>query len=215
MADMAERFTELWTRCAGGNAPNPDIWATIETRYTESHRHYHDLGHLAECLKELDAAGDAIAERDATEMAIWFHDIIYEYAAKDNEDRSADTFREFANGGMDGKFVDRVYDFILATKHTGNAPDQGTAYLVDIDLSGFGLPWEGYLADSDALRLEAPAVSDEQYYAGKLRFLDSLLEWPSLFQTDYFRDRLEAQAKENIRRYSADLRAQGFGKEAG
>ena len=210
MADFSQRFSQLWSRCAGGKPVDPAIWNTIATRYGESHRHYHDLGHLQQCLRELDAAGDTIAERDATEMAIWFHDIIYVYAAKDNEERSADTFRNYANGGMNDGFVDRVYDFILATKHTGSAPDQGTAYLVDIDLSGFGLPWEGYLADSDALRLEAPDVPDEKYYAGKLRFLEGLLEWPSLFQTDYFRDRLEAQAKRNITRYTTQLREQGY-----
>jgi predicted metal-dependent HD superfamily phosphohydrolase len=104
-----------------------------------------------------------------------------------------------------------VSEFIIATKHTGAAADLGIAYLVDIDLSGFGLPWEGYLADSNALRKEAPEVSDEQYYRGKLRFLTELQTWDSLFQTDFFRERLEANAQANITRYSGDLRAKGFG----
>lgn len=211
MAEMSDRFSRLWSRCAGGHAPDESLWETIANRYGEPHRHYHDLGHIRQCLSELDQADGAIGETDATEMAIWFHDVIYEYAAKDNEERSADTFRSYAAGALDEAFIDRVYDFILATKHTGSAPDEGTAFLVDIDLSGFGLPWEGYLADSDALRLEAPNVSDADYYAGKLRFLDSLLEWPSIFQTAHFRDRLEAQARANIARYTAQLREQGFG----
>lgn len=211
MNDFSGRFYDMWLRSSGGTAPDPLVWRTLEARYNEPHRHYHNLGHLRQCLGELDQAGKHIAEANATEMAIWFHDVIYNYAAKDNEERSADTFRDFAKGVFTDAFIDRVYDFILATKHVGAALDEGTALVVDIDLSGFGLPWDAYLADCNALRREAPNVTDERYYAGKLRFLDELLSWNSLFQTDYFRDRLEETARDNIRRYSAQLRSQGFG----
>jgi predicted metal-dependent HD superfamily phosphohydrolase len=211
MSELSARFSALWQRCSDGELPAPVIWETIERRYREPHRHYHNLGHLEHCLTELDLAGEKIEEADATEMAIWFHDIIYEYAAKDNEELSAETFREHSAGALEPRFADRVYDFILATKHIGTAPDEATAYLVDIDLSGFGLPWEGYLADSNALREEAPNVSEEQYYAGKLRFLDGLLSWSNIFQTRYFNERLEATARANISRYTDQLRSQGFG----
>jgi predicted metal-dependent HD superfamily phosphohydrolase len=207
---LADRFSNLWQRCAAGAEPQP-VWTLLQQHYQEPHRFYHNLDHLSHCLGELDTAGTHIEEPDATEMAIWFHDIIYNYGAKDNEVRSADTFRELAGAHMPADFRDRVCDFIIATQHAGSAPDTGTAFVVDIDLSGFGLPWDGYLADSNALRLEAPDINDEQYYAGKLRFLDELLSWENLFQTDYFNDRLEATARANIERYTADLRAQGLG----
>lgn len=209
---LAQRFNDLWLRHAGANAQPEPVWGMIQRHYREPHRVYHTLGHLNQCLGELDAAGELVEEFDATEMAIWFHDIIYQYGARDNESLSAHAFKDIAGPHMAADFVDRVCEFIIATQHTGKAQDIGEAYMVDIDLSGFGLPWEGYLADSNALREEAPHVSDEQYYSGKLRFLDGLLGWKSLFQTDYFRNRLEQRAKENIRRYSADLRAQGFGE---
>ena len=183
----------------------------LRERYQEPHRFYHTLAHLNQCLGELDAAAGEIEDADTTEMAIWFHDIIYQYGAKDNEDLSAATFREVAGSHMAADFTSRVCEFIDATKHIGAAQDTGIAFMVDIDLSGFGLPWEGYMADSNALRDEAPGVSDEQYYQGKLRFLDELQRWPSLFQTGHFRERLESTAQTNIARYSAQLRAQGFG----
>ena len=188
-------------------------WSTyriLQHRYLEPHRYYHTLGHIAQCLGELDTARDRIEEFDATELAIWFHDVIYEYGAKDNEDLSAQAFRQHANGYMAADLVNRVDELIIATKHTGSAGDEGIAYMVDIDLSGFGLPWDGYLADSDALRLEAPEVSDENYYSGKLRFLGELQSWDSLFQTQHFRDRLEETAQANIARYSGQLKEQGF-----
>lgn len=207
---LAERFCDLWRAYDGADPEG--VWQALREHYQETHRYYHTLGHLAQCLSELDGAKDHIAEFRATELAIWFHDIIYHYGARDNEIQSAAFFREAAGSMMPADFIDRVCEFIIATQHTGAAQDAAVAFVVDIDLSGFGLPWEDYLADSDALRQEAAGVGDEQYYQGKLRFLDELQRWPSLFQSPYFKDRLEFRAQSNITRYTAELQKQGFGE---
>lgn len=210
---LAGRFADLWRESAGTD-PGP-VWADLVEHYEQPHRFYHSLGHLCHCLRELDAAKDHVAEFQATELAIWFHDIIYIYGANDNEMRSAAYFRNVAGPHMPAELVERVCEFIMATQHTGAAGDEAIAFVVDIDLSGFGLPWDDYLADSDALRQEAgDSVSDEQYYQGKLRFLTELQSWSSLFQTEHFRDRLERAAQANITRYTSDLRARGFGEDA-
>jgi len=209
---LAERFCALWQRCAGENAEQ--VWQDLRRHYQEPHRYYHTLAHLNHCLRELDIARDHITELSATEMALWFHDIIYHYGARDNEILSVAYFRQVAEPTMPAEFVERVSEFIIATQHTGAAGDASVAYVVDIDLSGFGLPWPEYLADSEALRHEASGVSDEQYYQGKLRFLSELQRWPSLFQSGFFRDRHEFTAQSNIARYTSDLRQQGFGKFA-
>ncbi len=209
---LARRFCNLWQACAGANAEQ--VWYKLQQHYTEPHRHYHTLGHLAQCLSELDYAKDHVVECRATELAIWFHDIIYHYGARDNEILSAAYLRNVAGPAMPVQFIDRVCEFIIATQHTGAAKDAATAFVVDVDLSGFGLPWEDYLADSIALREEAESVSDERYYQGKLRFLSELQRWPSLYQSPFFIQRLEYTAQSNIRRYTADLRKQGFGEYA-
>lgn len=208
--NLSHRFHELWQRCAGTDTNA--VWQKLKTHYQEPHRHYHTLGHIAHCLGELDLAKNHVDEFNATEMALWFHDIIYHYGARDNEILSAAYFRAIAGEFMPAQFVDRVCQFILATQHTGAAGDAAIAFVVDIDLSGFGRPWPDYLADSNALRCEAEVVSDQDYYQGKLRFLNELQRWPSLYQSPFFRDRLEATAQSNIARYIADLRKQGFGE---
>lgn len=207
---LSDRFCGLWQACAGANTAQ--VWEKLHQHYQEPHRYYHNLGHLEHCLAQLDVAKDHVAELKATEMALWFHDIIYHYGARDNEILSAAFFRNVAESTMPAQFIDRVCEFIIATQHTGAAQDAGIAFVVDIDLSGFGLPWEDYLVDSDALRNEADNVGDAQYYQGKLRFLGELQQWSSLFQSPFFRNRLEATAQSNIARYSADLRKQGFGE---
>lgn len=210
--NLAERFCALWQHCAGEDAYA--VWLTLKQHYQEPHRHYHTLAHLTHCLGELDFARDHVTEFNAIEMAIWFHDIIYHYGSRDNEILSVAFFRQIAAPTMPAAFVDRVSEFIIATQHTGEAKDASVAFVVDIDLSGFGLPWDDYLSDSDALRHEANGVSDEKYYQGKLRFLTELQRWPSLFQTTFFRNRLESRAQSNIARYSAGLQQQGFGAYA-
>jgi predicted metal-dependent HD superfamily phosphohydrolase len=112
---------------------------------------------------------------------------------------------------MPGEFVDRVCELILATTHSEVASDTGVAFMLDIDLSSFGLPWPEYLADSQALKKEAAGIPDERFYRGKLRFLDGLLQRADIFQTGFFKERLEQRARDNIERYSALIRAQGFG----
>lgn len=209
---LAARFCALWQGCAGVNAEQ--VWQSLSRHYQEPHRYYHTLAHLNHCLHQLDQAKEHVIEFSASEMAIWFHDIIYHYGARDNEILSVAYFRELAEPTMPIPFVDRVSEFIIATQHTGAAKDASIAYVVDIDLSGFGLPWEAYLADSDALRHEASGVSDEHYYQGKLRFLTELQRWPSLFQSAFFRNRLEFTAQSNIARYTSDLYKQGFGEYA-
>lgn len=206
---LSKRFGDLWQACAGTNTEQ--VWQKLHQHYTEPHRYYHTLGHLAHCLTQLDVAKDAIAEFDATEMALWFHDIIYHYGGRDNEILSAAFFRNVAGSTMPAHFIDRVCEFIIATQHAGAAKDAAIAFVVDIDLSGFGLPWEDYLADSNALRKEADSVSDAHYYQGKLRFLSELQQWSSLYQSPFFRNRLESSAQSNIARYTDDLRKQGFG----
>jgi predicted metal-dependent HD superfamily phosphohydrolase len=206
---LARRFCDLWQACAGANTEQ--VWQKLQQHYQEPHRYYHTLGHIAHCLGELDRAKDHVTEFRATEMALWFHDIIYHYGARDNEILSAAFFRNVAGSAMSVQFIDRVCEFIIATQHTGAAGDTAIAFVVDIDLSGFGLPWDGYLADSNALRHEASSVGDAQYYQGKLRFLSELQQWSSLYQSPFFRNRLEASAQSNIARYTDDLRKQGFG----
>lgn len=209
---LAERFCAQWRACAGTNADQ--VWGRVRAHYQEPHRHYHTLAHIAHCLGQLDLARDQVTEFGATEMAIWFHDVIYHYGARDNEILSVAYFRGVAGQGMPAHFVDRVSEFIIATQHTGVAGDDAIALVVDIDLSGFGLPWGDYLADSAALRCEADGVGDEPYYRGKLRFLSELQSWPSLYQSPFFRQHLEATAQANIARYIADLRRQDFGQYA-
>ena len=89
-----------------------------------------------------------------------------------------------------------------------NNQDQG--FMVDIDLSSFGLPWELFLRDSVAVREEFSHLSDEEFYPKQKGFLESLLHREHFCYTEFFRRRHEDRARTNIQRYLDELAARGL-----
>lgn len=198
---LEQRFINLWqrnllpdARCEGDQA-----WAKLRLRYGEEHRHYHDLGHLAHCLEQLDLARESVDRPDEVEMAIWYHDIINEPDSRENEKLSADYFASKARDCMAPDFVGHVVELVLVTTHKQTPANNDQRFICDIDLASFGCPWECFVRDSDAVKAEFVG-SDEDYYRGKSAFLRSMLDRPRIFQTDFFFARYEQQSRQNIER---------------
>lgn len=206
------RFAALWARCTRGSpALAVAMYAKLAEFYGEPHRRYHTLNHIWRCLDEFDRAVDWMDEPDAVEMALWFHDAIYVPGAKDNEWRSAELFRRWSGQRADRAFRQRVCDFIMATTHREPPNQPDARFVVDIDLSSFGLPWDEFERDGRDLRAECPDMTDDEYYPGQLRFLLALQSRQTFFFTDYFRQRYEQIARANTRRLIENLRARGYG----
>jgi predicted metal-dependent HD superfamily phosphohydrolase len=205
------RFTTLWARnLPGATVAAEPVHGRLIELYGEPHRRYHTLNHIRHCLREFDGAAALMVEPDAVEMALWFHDAIYQPGAKDNERRSADLFQQWSGARANPAFQQRVDDLIMATTHR-EPPDQGDAkFLVDIDLSSFGLPWEACERDGRLIRAEFAGVADDQYYPGHLRFLRTLQDRATFFCTEFFQQRYEPVARANLARIIADLRARGY-----
>ncbi|HRZ24689.1 MAG TPA: hypothetical protein P5326_11700 [Candidatus Contendobacter sp.] len=205
------RFTALWIRAMpDGYAVAKAVFDQLRELYGEPHRHYHTLNHIRHCLHEFDGAVALMADPDAIEMALWFHDAIYQAGDRDNERRSADLFRQWTDGRAAPAFQQRVDDLIMATTHR-EAPSRDDArFIVDIDLSSFGLPWEAFERDGRLIRAEFVGIADEQYYSGHLRFLQVLRNRPTFFNTEFFQQRYESVARENLTRIITDLHTRGY-----
>ena len=206
------RFVQLWERCLPGchAAGAASVFNTLEQRYSEPHRCYHTPEHIEHCLRQHDLASDLMDEPDAVEMAIWFHDVIYNVPTDDNELLSAELFKQLAGDDANPDFCNTVYDMILATQHRHEPNSNDDKILVDVDLSSFGLPWEEMRRDSENVRREFPNTSDAEFYASHNRFMRALLDRPTFFATEFFRDRYESQARANIARLLEELQAAGF-----
>lgn len=194
MSQTQARFTALWLRNGGLNAE--DVYADLAKNYGEPTRHYHTLRHIRRCLTEFDGARDSIPHPDEVELALWCHDVIYVPGASDNEQRSADWFRRWANERIAGD--ERICRSILATKHAQVPADMDERFAADIDLSMLGSARSRFVEDGARLRAERPDLDDRAYAQHEKTILMSLLTRPRIYHTDVFYVRCEASARRNL-----------------
>jgi len=207
----AERFDALWGRCVA-SPPSPRgaaVYADLHRLYTAPYRRFHNLNHIGDCVRCVDEVAPLLEDPDAVELALWFHDAVYDVGTATNERRSAEMFLALSAGASFG-FRHRVCGLIMATRHAHMVHGNDRSFMVDIDLSGFGAPWDEFIANGARLREESSAISDAQYHAGQIFFLSRLQRRPRFFATAYFRDRYETVARENLRRLLDELRRQGY-----
>jgi predicted metal-dependent HD superfamily phosphohydrolase len=101
-----QRFVELCARMAVPERDARMVHADLAKRYGEAHRHYHTLVHVDRMLGLLDETG---LGNDRIELAIWFHDCVYDPLASDNEAASARRFQGCMGGGLDSAFARDVF----------------------------------------------------------------------------------------------------------
>jgi predicted metal-dependent HD superfamily phosphohydrolase len=126
------------------------------------------IGRLAESGIEFD--------REAVELAAWFHDAIYEIGRDDNEDRSAELARELLTSSP---IQDEVARLVLVTKtHKVADDDVNGAVMCDADLSVLGSDALRYRTYAAAVREEHTDVPDEVFKPARAQVLSSLLDGP-------------------------------------
>ncbi len=200
VAVCERRFQDLWknagSTCGGKHAIV--VFTGLETRYAESQRRYHTMAHIQHCLSQVDKLPQDYPDRNAVEIAIWFHDVIYQLGDSDNETNSTRWFVEQAQNDLSPDFIEQVCRLILATRHRFPVERLDEQYVVDIDLSGFGLPWNEFVRDSESVRAEMTNQTDEDFLTAHRAFLSMLLSRESIYFTPLFRDLYESQARNNI-----------------
>lgn len=204
-----DRFRLLWGRCLLDSAidESATIHQNLIESYSEPQRFYHTLAHIEHCLSLFDKIRSKVQNPDALELAIWYHDVVYLPGAIDNEQLSADQFMATSDGVFDDKLRGTIYRHIMATVHDGaEVKDSDTHYMLDIDLSSFGLAWPEFIRDSDNLRLEMKQQPDDVFYQKQAAFQDKLFGQPRFFKSDYFYDKYEGQARQNRSDYFETIR---------
>ncbi len=201
--DIADhsRFRSLWLRQQQCNIPDgsPIVYQLLLDAYNEPQRVYHDIEHIECCLSVFGQVSHLLENPDGVELAIWFHDAIYQLGACDNEQLSANLFMNITDGLFQDEFRETVYQHIMATCHKSTKiTDRDRQLMVDIDLSSFGLPWPDFLRDSKKVRHEMGHICDAEYYQKQMAFQQSLLSRPAFFYSDYFVEHYEAQARSNL-----------------
>ncbi len=200
--NLKKRWQKLYN--ALGLEGNPvNQYNMLVTLYSQKNRKYHNLQHVANCLGEFDLARHLLENLYAVEMAIWFHDALYDTNIEnDNEERSARLAREILRElGASCDIRDRVSDLILATMHRENPINIDAAIMMDIDLSGLGKLREEFDENTAKLREESDGVPDEVFRANMIAFFQEILLRPYIYFTEFFRERYEKQARVNLEKF--------------
>ena len=199
MSDPAStRWSELWQRLGRDPAP---LFADLARRYAEPQRAYHTMAHVLDCLAELEPARHLAQGVDAVELAIWYHDAVYDPHAHDNEEQSAELARQaMVATAMAEAFQRKVAALILATKHHDPSADGDAPLMVDIDLSILGQTAARFDEYEAQIRREYSWVSEEAFRQGRAAILERFLARGRLYNTDYFRGKYEKRARENLLR---------------
>ena len=203
LTQLRARFVSLVRRLGGGDASSAAD--SLLAAWTDPSRRYHSVTHLRDVLARLDEAPAADADRDRVEAALWFHDVVYDPRAADNEERSA----AWANRTLDAlgvrrSLVEDIGRLVRLTRRHA-AADPAGQLLCDIDLSILGRSPNEFDAYDRQIREEYRWVPVDAYREARRRVLEQFLQRHPLYLTAHFRQRYESPAYANLERALAAL----------
>ena len=194
------RWQSTWKEL-GVTAPADDVHAGLIARYQEAHRHYHTVQHLDECFARLDEVDVAIEPAPEVELALWYHDAIYDTHRQDNEAQSAAlAHSDGERAGLPEAVLARVDALILATRHDAAPATPDARLLVDVDLAILGAPVEGFDEYERQIGAEYAWVPGPLFRRTRREILEGFLTRPRIYATEAFHARFEDAARANIAR---------------
>jgi len=166
-----------------GFSENTDTYTDLKRRYNENHRKYHNVAHIESVLIEFGKTRYIAENNSSVELALWFHDAIYNTFSKSNEKESADLAVSFISS------------------------NSGTRLIVDIDLSILGTAESRYEEFETAIRKEYKYVPWFIFKRKRIELLQYFLDRESIYSQEYYIDSLEKQARVNIKNAIAKLKS--------
>ncbi len=190
---------DAWSALAGDSATSRTEWAAVVGNWSEPHRRYHDLAHLAAVLGLVGRLAEHATDPDAVRLAAWYHDVSYDPERTDNEQVSADRARVGLRGLVPDERIDEVERLVLLTAtHDAEPGDANGAVLCDADLAVLASPPEAYAAYASAVRAEYGHLSDDVFTAGRIAVLERLLALPQLYRLPAVADEWTTRARANM-----------------
>lgn len=198
---LKETFIHLCTNFTKDQPLINDLWAEIEENYSQPERQYHTLSHLDNLLNQLIDVKDKIENWETVLFTLFYHDIIYNVLNSDNEDQSADLAeKRMKQLNVAVQLIETCKAQILSTKSHLENELSDTNYFTDADLSILGQDYETYKAYSENVRKEYSVYPDSIYKPGRKKVLLHFLEMRRIYKTDYFFNKFEIQAKQNLKK---------------
>jgi pantetheine-phosphate adenylyltransferase len=211
MINKARNYWSALMKALGSPKGSDEIFADLIARYSEEHRDYHTLEHIVRMLDEFEDVRHLASDLNAVSLAIWFHDVVYDVGTKSskiasNEERSAHLARvALEKLGSSEALVAKVERMILATLHHDASDDFDEKLVLDLDMAILGASADDFDSYEAGIRKEYSYVSPEAFALGRSKFLRSLLDRSEIYASEFFHDRYDKSARENLERALARL----------
>lgn len=176
------------------------IYNELIAAYSERQRAYHTVQHLYECLSLMEAVQYELNDPYAVALALWFHDVIYEPQALDNELKSAELFEQLMAQDLQLDTMQKIKRWILATQKHGSTDETDLQFLLDIDLAILAATPERFIQYEQQIQQEYAWVDPEVYAIKRKEVLKHFYQSEPLYQTAYFQKNFELNVKQNLKK---------------
>lgn len=206
MPTVQQQFRQAWQKLLPQFLP--EHWSVEQHErclekllhaYQEPQRAYHQLQHIVECLALFEIVQNQIEDALAVQLAIFFHDVVYQPRSASNEQDSAVWLRQQLAGTLPETQLDKIASWIVATQQHATTSDSDLAYLLDIDLAILGSSPQRFAEYQQQIRQEYAWVDELMYQEKRHAVLRQFYLTQPLYQTRYFQQHYEQQAKANLK----------------
>ena len=202
---LLDRARAHWLDLTARLALPAAAFDSLVAAYGEAHRRYHSLDHVVEMLDGLAESRHLAARPDTVALAVWYHDAIYAPDAPTGANERASA--AWLAADYAGPESVAAQDIILHSTHHGPSDDPDTQLFCDLDLYRLGVGYAAFEAHSQAIRAEYAMFDHAAWTTGRSKFLRAMRRRAPIYQTAFWRDRLEARARDNLDRALAALDA--------
>jgi len=206
MNELEDEILVYWVSiCSQANIVDKDVindvYKVIVSMYGEVGRYYHTLEHIKSMLQLSVQYQDCIKDIVSVQLAIFFHDIIYNAKSGTNEDDSVVIFINLLDNHLEKSIINKVSRFIMATKShqlSDDNEDDDMAYFLDFDMSVLSWPRECYIEYAANIRKEYIHVDLDDYCIKRSAFLRNTINSASkIYHSQLYLER-EQLARDNM-----------------
>lgn len=204
---MKSRWLQLVRGLGIPEARAAEIWRELRAAYGADGRFYHNLTHIQHTLDVADQLREVAVDFTAVQLALWFHDVVYDPRRSDNEAQSAAyAERVLRPLGVPDALLAKVTTLILTTKAHKATNDPDVWVVLDADLAILSAPPARYDAYAQAIRQEYSFVPEEAYVVGRTAVLQKFLARSPFYFTEQMRGWGDTAVYENLARELAELK---------
>jgi len=202
---LEDRWKKLWQKLPVDIVPQA-VFEKLIQAYSSTGRFYHNLTHLNHCFSIFDQTRFLAAYPEEVELAIWFHDVVYDTRRDDNEQRSAKWAEKvISQSGLSSSVAERVSDLILATRHRAEVWNTDTQLVADVDLSILGADPELFWRYERNIRKEYAWIPENLFKLRRTEILYSFLSCQYIYHHKQYRGMFEEKARFNLKQAVENL----------